>query len=213
MIAYANQFRTDVKRWAVQRGGMRTDEDVRFKSVEAPIEITRDETDGPNGDYFEFVATANTASIDLDDEVVVPEGADPAYFFRYRTIYLNHNISEPVGTLRYAKLIGGSWQIGGTLLSSTTVARDARELVRHGIIRGVSIGFVGTDFGRPTKEEVKLYGEHSQIIRRWRWLETSITPMPANPDAVMMTRMKSLIRPETAFVLGLDGGPKEIVLG
>lgn len=196
-----------IRRRAMATGGAKADEHVGIKAVEAQdINIVRDERDGPNGDYFEFTAIANTAAVDLDDEVVVPEGADTSYFFKYRTLYLNHDMGAPVGTLRSADLIPSKgWMIRCIVKGVTQIARDTRELIREGMIRGVSIGFVATDYGAPTRKEIERYGPHSNIIRRWRWLETSPTPMPCNPDALIQARSKGIIAPETAVVLGVDG--------
>lgn len=205
-----------IRRRAMAAGAAKEGERVGGKSVEAKdVEIIRDERDGPNGDFFQFSAIANTASVDLDDEVVVPEGAVTDYFYKFRSIYLNHDIACPVGHLDATKLIDGlGWQIKVSLKSETQVARDTRTLVREGLIRGVSIGFVALDYSAPTRKEIERYGPHSNIVRKWRWLETSVTPMPCNPDALIQARSKGLIAPETAIVLGLDErADKTVVLG
>lgn len=142
-----------------------------------------------SGNQPEVVAIANTAAVDLDDEVVVPSGADPALFEKYGAIYYNH-ISYgdmlPVGTLRQAALINGgsAWRIRFAV-ASNPFAQDVLTAIREGVVRGVSIGFVRTEWGDPTAEELDEYGPHQSITRGWRWLETSVVPMPCNPDAII----------------------------
>lgn len=143
----------------------------------------------------EIEAVANTPTVDLDDEVVVPSGLDPSIHLRYRSIYYNHLYGSfcdggepilPIGSLRYATLTdqGSAWRIRFAV-ASNPFALDVLTGIREGIIRGVSIGFAREDFGPPTEEELNEYGPHEFITRRGLWLETSATPMPCNPDALI----------------------------
>lgn len=139
----------------------------------------------PNGD---IIAVANTAGIDLADEVVVPGGGDPSYFAKFKTLYWNHNYGLPIGTARSIKLRpDNSWYVRFALSKQavTEYGQDVRALIDEGVVNGVSIGFAALQWGPPTDEETKLYGDARNIVRRWKWLELSITPMPCNPDATL----------------------------
>lgn len=149
---------------------------------------------------FEVVAVANTAAVDLDNEVVVPAGADTAYFERNRSIFLNHDPLTPIGSLRRLKLQGSSWYARFSI-ASTTLGQDVRTLIREKVINGVSIGFAATNWGRPTDEEIKTYGKINSIVRQWRWLELSVTPMPCNPDCIIQAASDGAISEETAKTL------------
>lgn len=143
-------------------------------------------------------AVANTAAIDLDNEVVIPEGADKTYFAKAKAIYWNHDYDRPpIGTLRNASLKGGRWVIQYRASDKTEFARDIYGLVLDGAVNGVSIGFVPRDSGRPTDAEVELYGLASSVVRSWLWLETSAVSMPCNPEAWITGR--SAGRPADSF--------------
>lgn len=206
-------------------------EKVGVKQVFADgIDTKTDTTTG----YPIVTAIANTATIDLTDEVVVPEGcilgreSQPAYLFDARSIYLNHDYkSLPIGFLRNVRLSGGKWVVQVILNGTTDIARDVRamfELGEENPCRGTSIGFIREAGGQPTKEEIAKYGPAAFITRTWKWLEHSITPQPCNPDAWVLSAGKSapplsekassiideltckgIIARETAAVLGLEG--------
>lgn len=186
-------------------------------------------------------AVANTAAIDLADEVVVPEGCilgannQPVYLSDARAIFLNHNYnSAPIGAFRSARMTQGRWLIQMALNAATDLARDVQALFRLGDdnpMRGTSIGFLREQAGQPTKEEIATYGPAGYITRTWKWMEHSITPQPCNPEAwVVDAAMKSaptlddrtmdaldtftrkgIIRRETAGIIGLPDAERRVV--
>ena len=184
-----------------ERHGRAADEDVGVKAAFAQ-KIEYDPS------QFLVSAIANTSDVDLQDEVVVPEGCDrdgygkPRYLATGRAIFLNHDYATlPVGTLRNAKLIDGAWWTQFALHGKTRESADLRTLFAMGDenpVRGVSIGFVRLDGGQPTKEEVAKYGPASYVTRRWLWLELSVTPMPANPAAWIQDVQTASLPDDTA---------------
>lgn len=93
-------------------------------------------------------------------------------------------------------------------------------------VRGVSIGFLRTNWGQPTKDDIAKYGPHLMTTRAWKWMELSVTPQPCNPEAWIVGAGKSapklddrtagtidnlarkgVIRPATARALGLETSP------
>ena len=92
------------------------------------------------------------------------------------------------------------------------MAKDVATLVAEGVVRGVSVGYVATDFGRPTPEEVEQYGDLRSIVRKWLWLELSVTPMPCNPDAVIQLADQKRISPMTVNMLGVKPKPKHYLV-
>lgn len=153
------------------------DADVAIRTIGGAIDTS--------ADGREFTCIANTAAVDLDNEVVIPEGADTSYLKRFGSILFNHNSSLPVGSIRTVTNSGGKWAVVAAF-ASTAFASDVRTLVKEGCIKGVSIGFCRTSAGTPTKEEIATYGDCNYITREWTWLELSVTPIPCNPDAMIL---------------------------
>lgn len=178
-------------------------ETLGFQDLELAIER--------KANAHEVLAVANSAALDLQDEVVLPDGADTSYFFSKRTIYLNHNYDWPIGSLASAKLVKGQWlcRFG---FASTPMAQEVMTLVAEGVVRGVSIGFVATDYGAPSAEEVKAHGPHRSIVRKWLWLELSVTPMPCNPEAIIRLVQEKKIKQTTAAMLGVKTKPTQYLI-
>lgn len=154
----------------------------RHARKEALVRLRRcglrlDHKDASNDTGRVFIAT--TADVDLDREVVVPAGAVTDYFFKNRTIFLDHDYTKPVARLRYASLKGGRWVVNMTF-GRSALAQEAQQNVDDGVVNGCSIGFIPIDHGRPTIDEVKTYGPHESIVRSWEWLELSLTGLPCN---------------------------------
>lgn len=135
-------------------------------------------------------AIANTAAIDMDDEVVIPEGAPApgkAYFDITKTIYYNHQYDSfnNIGTMRWRRMKNGSHMVQFYVTDKTPAGRYAFALLEEGIIKGVSIGFEALDRSEPTDEEIAIYGPASVVTRSWEWVELSVTSMPCNKEAVV----------------------------
>jgi hypothetical protein len=142
--------------------------------------------------------TATTSDIDLDKEVVVPVGADTSYFFRVGSCYIDHqyDFGSCVGKLRSAQPIvsngeqtGWKCHIGILPLTKSPYADDVLVMAQNGGV-GVSIGFNATDVGKPSVDEMKRYKQGAlvprSIVRSWNWMETSITMMPCNMQALQL---------------------------
>lgn len=158
------------------------------KSAHRWCNIAVKDIDRSNG-APEILALATTADIDLEGEVVVPEGLDPSPFQKNKTVYLNHNYWDReamVGSMRNVKLDKGR---GGWLvrvkMASTPSAQETLTLIEEEVINGGSIGFERIDSGALTEEEVEKYGPANMITRKGRWFEWSVTAMPCNPFALI----------------------------
>lgn len=159
--------------------------------------------------------TIGMTSTDMEGEVIVTKGIDTETYFMgpegaelgVKTVYWDHDYSMPV-----AKCVNLSARDGG-LYSTTYVSRlqigdDILTLIDEGILRGLSIGVLRKDFGKPTPEERKAYGDGCSLVTRTSlMLEYSFCPMPAHKDALIHARSlvnKSLVRKETYALLGGD---------
>jgi hypothetical protein len=141
------------------------------------------------GDYdIEGIATTN--DIDSSREVVVPEGADVTYFIQNKSIFVDHNytVHHCVGKLRVNSLqlvrgidgqpYGWRVRIAMSKTANQELVRDCMGLARDGI--GMSIGFRALDWGAPSADETKRWPNAVTVIRKWQWLELSLTPFPCN---------------------------------
>lgn len=184
--------------YKVARRHARREALVRVRAC--PFKLDHKDASEDNGRVF----IANTADVDLDNEVVVPAGADTTYFFKNRTIFLDHDYTKPVARLRYASLKGGKWVVNMTF-GRTPLALEAKANVDDGVVNGSSIGFIPTDYGRPTAEEVKAYGPHESIVRTWEWLELSLTGLPCNVGAgLVVGEAKHATAPKKKVLLFLS---------
>lgn len=134
-------------------------------------------------------AVVNTAGVDLVNEVVLPRGADPSYFKAARAVFYNHDAygsSLPVGTLRNLSMRANPdrWVMSWAW-SANEFAQQVRVAVSEGAVSGCSVGFIPTNRGKLSEDEKAVYGDADSIVRSWLWLETSVTPAPCNPEALI----------------------------
>ena len=182
--------------------------------------------------------TATTDDLDLEREVVLPQGRnDHSYFLRNKAVFLDHHYATErmVAKMRITPEI----RIGGELrgwacdmqVLDTPLALDIWAIIRKEGI-GSSIGFRADNRGAPTPAEAAEYPGAEIITREWEWLEQSLTAFPCNvacqtlmaeetsDDDEMPTEKiaeierfvsKGLIRPETGYAMGLPA-PKSAPL-
>lgn len=157
-----------------------------------------------DGRTLEVIAT--TDDIDLDSEVVVPAGCDPSYFQQNGKVFVDHcyRVEDVVGTLRsltaFSRPSGQSgWKMVVYMIPGLEMSDAVLAIAQAGGM-GVSIGFEATDYGRPTTDEAKMYGDGAtapeSIVRKWRWLETSFTPFPCNVNCQTLQTMDTTVGDE-----------------
>lgn len=189
-----------------------------------------------NTDSRTLWVVANTADVDCDDEVVVPSGADLAYFNRNKAIFVDHRytLDQHVATARAIKPVftgtnHAAWKVHAYVLplENNRLGNDILTIAREATI-GVSIGFEPTDYGSPTPQEKAAYTkggrEPESIVRKWSWVELSFTAMPCNVSCRSSTQTtletngakleelltKSLIDKSSAEALGYRVKPMKI---
>lgn len=143
------------------------------------------------GDGRTLSVVATTDDIDLQDEVVVPSGADLSYFNANGKIFADHQYTIPdVVAIRRevvpfvdGKTSQAGWKVRAYMLPGNSIA-DAIIAIAEVDGIGTSIGFQAIDYSKPNDDEVKLYGNNrktfSCIVRKWKWLELSFTAFPCN---------------------------------
>jgi hypothetical protein len=141
----------------------------------------------------EYIAIANTDDIDLEDEVVVPSGADLSYIKKNMKLFADHryNSEDVVGSLRYINRFPEpsnaksqtAWQVRFKI-ARTDAGRTVETIIEDTQGIGLSVGFVAKEYGPPTADEAKRYTRDGKtprsVVRKWDWFELSATPLPAN---------------------------------
>ncbi|TWT21649.1 HK97 family phage prohead protease [Luteimonas wenzhouensis] len=119
-----------------------------------------------------ITAWATTPDEDLEGDVVVPTGAKytlPLPLLAY------HRHDAPVGVVTEAHVSEQGIRIRAKLSKGVQLAEELWTLIRDGAVAAVSIGF------HSLKAKPRASG--GLLFEAWRWLELSLTPVPANPNA------------------------------
>jgi len=167
------------------------------------------------------VSTINTASLDRDNEVVRPRGGNWSGFEKgggpvtwchmytlptvARCLWMQRtwdNRRVPQAAVLYEQ--GDAWMAKSLYhpRPGTDVLPEGQSwppavvhyLVTQCEMRGKSIGFIPTDLGRPTKEEIAAIPALEKadcFIREWMGLEYAVAPVQSNPDAVRGDAVKA----------------------
>jgi hypothetical protein len=147
--------------------------------------------DPANGRPLEIVSYANTAAVDLEREVVVPEGGDVrSYLTANGNLFVDHryDMEHVVAKCIRMALDSKGWLCTGQFFKAfeTEYTRACVALAMAGTL-AMSIGFEALDYGDPSPEEMRLYPGVESIVRRWKALEVSYTAMPMNVTCRQVT--------------------------
>jgi HK97 family phage prohead protease len=128
----------------------------------------------------EFAGIASTPSTDRHGDIVEPKGAD----FRLPLPLLwQHDRMSPVGTITFARATKNGIEVKASIpripSPSGLAARleEAWQSLKHGLVRGLSIGFSPIEFSF-----MDSGGVH---FTKWDWHELSLVTIPANADATI----------------------------
>lgn len=131
-------------------------------------------------DRREIEGIASTPTVDRGGDIVEPTGLS---FEREAPLLLNHNHSQPVGTVSFGipTSVGLPFRAKIAKVSEPGVVRDrtdeAWHSVKNGIIKGVSIGFI------PQESEPLSNG--GTRFTKANVHELSLTAVPCNPEAAI----------------------------
>src|SRR5690606_12821429 len=138
-----------------------------------------------------ITAWATTPDEDLVGDVVVPTGAQytlPLPLLAY------HRHDAPVGVVTEAHVSEQGIRIRAKLSKGVQLAEELWTLIRDGAVAAVRIGF------HSLKAKPRASG--GILFEAWRWLELSLTPVPANPNARIIHVGKSVAYSTGAEVAG-----------
>lgn len=125
---------------------------------------------------------ATTPTPDRAGDIVKPEGAK---FTLPIPLLWQHWASDPIGHVTEAKVTSKGIEIVASIAKDVTEdIEKAWKLIKSGLVRGLSIGFRGTE----TEQIPNSWGV---IFNEWEWLELSAVTIPANSEATI-TSIKSI---------------------
>lgn len=144
--------------------------------------VTKDDGQGPPT----FSARITTPAVDRDNEVLLPAGMSATDFKKNPVIFWNHDYDQPIGKCTKLTSDGDHWIAQATLSATDPRAKQVHGLMKEDIVKGVSVGFIPIEARNPTSKDKELFGDHVEYIySKWKLLEFSVTPLPANQDALV----------------------------
>ena len=151
-----------------------------------------------DSDSWTFTGIASTPTPDRARDTINPQGAQ---FTLPLVLLWQHNHDSPIGHVTAATIEDSGITIEAGITQPTAEMpaglssrlREAWSSIKSGLVRGLSIGFVPTDFS-PTENG-------GMDIKAWDWMELSAVTIPANTDASIQT-VKHLAAPtHTGYAL------------
>lgn len=152
-----------------------------------------------NGPSIE--ATITTQTIDRDGEVLISQGMDASEYEKNPVVFYNHDYAQPIGKI--SDIRRGDGKIDATIqfaqrpegFEGSYFPEFVESLVEQGIVKGISVGFVPLEGGtrRASSKDQSDYGDEVKtVFSKWKLLEVSVAPLPANGDALVQSVRKGL---------------------
>ena len=141
-----------------------------------------------------LVGVISTATMDRDNEILDPNGADLSDYNNNRTVLWAHSYGElPVGTNMWIKIKKGVGLVAATIFAPKPkeyrgdwFPDTVKHMMQTGHLRAFSVGFVPLEVEEPEEKEGDNYlTKLRRTYTKWLLLEYSIVPVPSNPDALM----------------------------
>lgn len=129
---------------------------------------------------------ASTAAEDSYGEVVAQQWKLERYLANPVVLYSHESRELPIGRAENVRVEDGKLLATLVLAQGTGRADEVWNLVQQGMLKGVSVGF------RPhTTRWEKRDGREILVLDDNELLEISITPIPANPEALAQLRARA----------------------
>jgi len=144
---------------------------------------------------------ATTPTTDRVGDIVEPRGAQ---FKLPLPLLWQHRSSEPIGHVVKASVTNDGIQIQARFAKISEAGKlkdrldEAWQSVKHGLVRGLSIGFMPAKDGMEPLNPKEPWG--GQRFTSWEWFELSAVTIPANMDATINT-IKSIDRESLSAAL------------
>ena len=152
-------------------------------------------------------ATITTETIDRDGEVLISQGMDATEYELNPVVFYNHDYAQPI--VRISEIRRGKGKIDATIefaqrpdgFEGSYFPEFVESLVDQGIVKGISVGFVPIAGGvrKASQKDREDYGDSvRQVYSKWKLLEVSVAPLPANATALVSAVRKGLVDKDDA---------------
>ena len=128
---------------------------------------------------------ASTPAVDRDRDRIMPMGGDLTNFNKNPVLIFGHNYHEPwavIGRVAETAVDMAGIRMRPELREPASPA-DPQHIIRalwdQGLLRTASIGFI------PIESKENEFGGRDYL--KWELLELSLTPLPANQEAIRLT--------------------------
>jgi hypothetical protein len=159
-----------------------------------------------------------TEEIDREGEIVVARGMNDAQFKLNPIVTMNHCYGgAPVGRSLWRKRAKDGPLVG---VKAKTVYPKKPDtwpddwppdtvltLIQAGLLQGKSVGFVRLKSHAPTSHEIAANADMAKVPRvidEWLLIESAVTFLPINQNALVEAVSKSAVKPEALKHLGID---------
>tara|TARA_R100001086_G_scaffold169725_3_gene92506 strand:+ start:3291 stop:3908 length:618 start_codon:yes stop_codon:yes gene_type:complete len=169
------------------------------------LEFSVEKTEGARN--VKVDATISTETIDRDGEVLVAQGMDASEFEKNPVVFYNHDYAQPIGKItdirRKADKVDATIEFAQrpSDFEGSYFPEFVESLVEQGIVKGISVGFVPHAGGvrKASQKDREDYGDSvRQVYSKWKLLEVSVAPLPANGEALVSAVRKGLVDPGDA---------------
>ena len=156
------------------------------------------------------VRYVNTADVDRDNEIVVPDGLQTKDFLKSPSVLYAHNYRGlPIGKDIWLKLVKGKGWLAKTVYAKHELATDVYNLVKDKFLNTNSIGFIPLESVKPDNKKwdkvkdklISEYGIKEKLIDKVKriytnsiLLEHSDVPIPSNINALNIAVGKGFIK-------------------
>jgi hypothetical protein len=163
-------------------------------------------------------AVISTTAVDRDREVLIPQGCNAKDFEKNPVIFLNHNYADfwgsdstteklPIG--KCVALKRGDDAISFKMVFAERPANHPEgaewtpdtllALYQQGVMSAFSVGFIPVEGRAATDKDVATFGADCRYVHsKWKLLEVSCVPLPANQEAVSLAVSKGILTQERA---------------
>ena len=144
------------------------------------------------GDERVFLCQMSVEVLDREGEVILVDGIDTSEYQTLSPLLLNHDPNKAIGKClgleRAAGSLSGKFQVmkRPESFQGDFPADLAWEMIKQGVVNGVSIGFLPKEQRKPTAKDKVIFGDNcNRVISKSKLIECSITPIPANQAATI----------------------------
>ena len=163
------------------------------------------QVDDVNASERSIVAKISTGAVDRYNTVFEVEGFNLDSYNQNRVVLFEHGRDPlrgamPIGKNLWIKTAGigaGSKLIAKTQFKKDDFSQQLYEAYRDGEMRGWSISAIPSDYGPPTKEEIRSRPDLANVSNIYRSVdlcEYSAVSVPGNPDCLTSDELRSASR-------------------